>query len=78
MGRREDARQRFLRLANARVNKALKAIALVGNLSNRSNYSYSDRDVARILSAVEGAVRNCKWRFDSAGPTKGPDFKLDG
>jgi hypothetical protein len=77
MGRREDARDRFLRLANARVNKALKAIALVGNLSNRSNYSYSEADVGRVFGALDAALRNCKRRFDSAAPMKGQEFKLD-
>jgi hypothetical protein len=78
MARKEDSRDRFLRLANARVNKALKAIGLVGNLSNRSNYSYSQEDIARIFGALEGAVRSCKRRFDSVAPSRGPEFKLDG
>jgi hypothetical protein len=77
MGRREDARDRFLRLANARVNKAIKAIGLVGNLSNRSNYSYSEEDVARIFGALDGALRSCKRRFDTSAPTRGQEFKLE-
>jgi hypothetical protein len=76
MARKEDSRRRFLRLANARVNKALKAVALVGNLSNRSNYSFTEDDVVRIFGALETAVRNAKRRFESVAPSRGQEFKL--
>ncbi len=74
--RREDPRARFARLATARVTKALKAIALVGNLSERSNYSYTDADVARIFSALEQEIRDCRLRFVSSGRRKPREFKL--
>jgi hypothetical protein len=77
MARKEDTRSRFLRLANARVNKALKAVTLVGNLSNRSNYSYTEADVSRIFGALEGSLRGCKRRFDSAAPARGEEFKIE-
>ena len=34
--------EHFIELANKRVPKALKALDLVGNLSNKSNYTYSE------------------------------------
>ena len=74
--KREDPRARFTRLATARVNKALKAIALVGNLSERSNYSYSDSDVTRIFGVLEQELRDCRLRFASAGRRKPREFKL--
>ena len=46
---REEDREKFKRLAEQRVTKVLKQIKLVGNLSNRSNYEYSDGDVKKIL-----------------------------
>ena len=33
--------EHFIELANKRVPKALKALDLVGNLGNKSNYKYS-------------------------------------
>lgn len=49
---REDDRTKFVKLATARVSKALKDIQLIGNLSNRSNYDYTDDDVAKIFKAL--------------------------
>lgn len=63
-----DRRERFVSLAEARTDKALNAIRLLGNLSNRSNYEYSDADVAKIVKALESEVRTLKARFaESAG-----------
>ena len=44
-------RENFVRLAEGRVNRALKDIRLIGNLSNRSAYSYSDEDVKKTMHA---------------------------
>lgn len=63
--RRED-REKFTRLATRRVNSAIKAIQLVGNLSNRSNYSYTDEDVQKIIRALQEELQTCKRRFDLA------------
>ena len=37
-------RDRFLRLADKRVNAALNKIRLVGNLSDTRNYEYTDEE----------------------------------
>jgi hypothetical protein len=57
---RQGDRAKFVRLANARVPRALKDIALIGNLSVRSNYDYSKADAAAIISALKEAVANCE------------------
>ena len=36
---------------------------LIGNLSNRHNYSYSEEHVKQILEALEGELRQVKARF---------------
>ena len=43
-------RSTFVKLAENRVSRALKDIQLIGNLSNKSNYSYTDEDVKKINS----------------------------
>ena len=63
---REDDRQRFVELANKRVSKALKSIQLIGNLSNRSNYDYTEADVAKVIRALQEEVAACRKRFDLA------------
>lgn len=61
---RQTDRQKFVQLAEARVNKALKDIQLIGNLSNRSNYDYTDEDVERIFKALNQEIAACKKRFE--------------
>ena len=61
---REYDRQKFIRLANKRVNRALKAIQLIGNLSNRSNYDFTDDDVRKIFQALKSELKCCEERFD--------------
>jgi hypothetical protein len=59
-------REKFVDLANKRVSKALKDIQLVGNLSNRSNYDYTEEDVAKIMKALSDEVAACRRKFDVA------------
>jgi hypothetical protein len=63
---REGDREKFKRLATKRVNAALKAIQLIGNLSNKSNYDYSDEDVHRVFRALQNELNTCRKKFDLA------------
>lgn len=38
----ETKEQKFIRLAEYRMNKAIKAVESVSNLANRSSYEYSE------------------------------------
>lgn len=58
-------REKFIELAEKRVNKAIKAIRLVGNLSNKSNYKYEMEDAQKIIKALDREVRDLKARFTS-------------
>jgi hypothetical protein len=69
-------RDKFVRLANARVNKALNAIRLIGNLSNRSNYSYTEDDVEKIFRALSTALKDCKGKFQRDGSADDHTFHL--
>jgi hypothetical protein len=64
-------REKFVRLANKRVSNALRAIQLIGNLSNKSNYDYTNEDVAKILKALSDEVAACRKRFDLAQKKQG-------
>ena len=74
---REKDREKFVELAENRVNRAIKDIKLIGNLSNRSNYSYTDKDVKVIYSALKKALEDVKSRFDRKGDIADETFKLD-
>jgi hypothetical protein len=58
-----SARDNFVRLAESRTQKLLKDFDLLGNLSNRSNYSYSEDDVKLIFRAIAKKVQETELRF---------------
>ena len=74
---READRKKFIELAEKRVNRAIKDIKLIGNLSNRSNYSYTDKDAKAIYTVLKKAVDEVKASFDRKGVGEEETFKLD-
>lgn len=74
---RENDREKFVQLAHSRVNKALKDIQLIGNLSNRSNYDYTDDDITKIFRALNEEIAACKKRFDTKKKNGTTKFTLD-
>ncbi len=71
-----DKRQKFVDLAESRVTKTIKDIRLIGNLSNRSAYSYSDEDIRKIFRMLHKELEISKSRFKGDGVTKQEGFKL--
>nr|ABE10763.1 hypothetical protein ASNC1092_0032 [uncultured Prochlorococcus marinus clone ASNC1092] len=57
--------EHFVELANKRVPKALKYLDLVGNLANKSNYSYSEAQSKQIKKALRDKVNEVCKKFDS-------------
>lgn len=75
---REKDREKFVRLASARVTKALKDIQLIGNLANRSNYDYTDEDISKIFKALTDEINVCRKRFELSGKRDAaPKFTLE-
>ena len=75
---REKDREKFVNLANKRVSGALRAIRLIGNLSNRSNYDYTDEDVTKVIKALQHELNACKKRFELAKKRPGnAEFSLE-
>ncbi len=70
-------RERFVALAEARVTRTIKDLRLLGNLANRSNYSYSERDVAKIVGVLEKELRDLKKRFRNKGKNSEIVFTLE-
>lgn len=71
-----DKRQKFVDLAEARVNKALKDIQLIGNLSNRAAYEFSEADIRKIFGSLQKALDAAKSKFTREGDGASGDFKL--
>jgi len=71
-----NKRDKFIELAEARVNKTLKDMQLIGNLSNRSAYEFSEADVRKIFSALQRGLDTAKSRFTREAAGTGGEFKL--
>lgn len=77
MATNETKRERFVRLAEARTNKILDMLRLLGNCSSRSNYEYTDEDVRKIFSAIEHEMKNARAKFNGTDAQREDRFTLD-
>ena len=73
----ETKRDKFVRLAEARTNKIIDMIQLLGNCSNQSQYEYTQKDVNKIFNAIQSELDAAKKRFNKQESQKGNKFKLD-
>jgi hypothetical protein len=71
-----EKREKFVRLAEQRVNRALNDIRLIGNLSNRNAYSFNDEDIKKVFKALQKELDQARARFSDAENASGGDFKL--
>ena len=60
---KESAAERFRRIASARTNKVLEALRILGNCANRQNYEYTEKEVDKIFSAIDRAVKETRALF---------------
>ncbi len=63
----ESKHDKFLRIAEARTNKIIDMIRLLGNCSNKSTYEYDETDVKKIFFTLEQELKNCKSKFHDSG-----------
>lgn len=71
----ETAHEKFLRLGEARTQKIIDMIRLLGNCSNPYIYEYSKKDVDKIFSAIEYELEMAKKKFGETG-TSSNKFSL--
>ncbi len=64
MAKLETKADRFVRIAEARTNKIISMIQLLGNCSNRATYEYSKEDVKKIFGAIEEELKLAKAKFE--------------
>ena len=69
-------RDKFIELAEKRVNKAMHAIRLIGNLSNRNFYEYDEADVKQLTKAIESELETMRRRFSDETKKKNKIFTL--
>ena len=72
-----DKRTKFVELAESRTNKIINLIRLLGNLSRRSNYSYTKQDIDNIKKAINQELNRTLALFDKGKDAPEEDsFKL--
>ena len=71
----ETKRDKFVRLAENRMNNVLKGIELLGNLSNQNNYEYTQQDLNKIIKTLKEAVNDLEKVYDTS-TNKNRKFKL--
>lgn len=68
--------ENFVRLAEARTNKIIDMVLLLGNLSNKTNYSYTNEQVEAIFDSIQQALDETKQKFLEEPTQKRKKFRL--
>ena len=66
----ETKREKFVRIAERRVNKILSDFDSLGKCSNKKNYEYNDEDVKRMFQALEKKMKETKLLYQNSKPKK--------
>ena len=77
MSNTETKRDKFIRIAEARTNKIISMVQLLGNCSNQSQYEYTQKDVNKIFTAIQAELDSAKKRFNMQDSQEGNKFKLE-
>ena len=67
----ETKSERFVRIAEARTNKIIDMIQLLGNCANKATYEYTKDDVKQIFGAIEAELRAARAKFEASDNESG-------
>ena len=70
------SREKFVELAEKRVQKTIKSMRLIGNLANKTNYKYGDEDLKKIFSTLRRELNLVKKKFDTSSSDEEEEFRL--
>lgn len=73
---RESKAERFRRVAEARVNKIIKMVRLLGNCANPQTYAYDAAQAEKIFAALQDELGAAKERFSDSGKNGKKRFSL--
>jgi len=73
---KETNRERFIRIAESRTQKIIDMIELLGNCSNQYNYEYTQKDIDKMFSAIDTALKASKARITTENSTKDNRFRF--
>lgn len=63
---RKPKPNRFRRVAEARVNKIIKMVRLLGNCSNPAVYAYTQEQVQQIFAMLQDELDRARKRYDQS------------
>lgn len=66
----EARRDRFKRIAEARTNRLLNDIRLLGNTGNKTLYQYDQADVDKIFATIEKKLVETRAKFKTSKKEK--------
>ena len=67
--------EKFIELAEKRVNKTLNDLKLIRNLSNKNSYDYTEEQTRKIIRALQQEMELLKKSFQGSGNQE-TGFKL--
>lgn len=74
--RKEPKAERFQRVAEARVNKIIKLVRLLGNCANRLVYEYRPDQVVLIFKTLQAEMNAARMRYYTEDPRGKKRFSL--
>lgn len=72
----ETKAEKFIRLGECRMNKAIDAIGRIENLANRSAYDYTPEQVEVMFSVLESKVAEVKAKFTATKAKENTAFSF--
>ena len=72
----KNREKKFIELAEKRMTHLIKQIKLVGNLANKSNYIYTDKQANKIIKTLNDELNDVKQKFRNGKNNKQTKFKL--
>ena len=67
---RETKDEKFIRLAERRVNVVLERLVMLGQLADKKNYSYTDAQISKMFRAIESELKATKAKFREDSSTR--------
>lgn len=73
----KEKRDRFAKVAAARVQKALDALESLSKCSNKTNYEYTEADIRKMSKVLNDQLKTTLGMFHSdADPKRSKTFKF--
>jgi|TARA_Y100000991_G_scaffold203249_1_gene177751 hypothetical protein len=73
----KSKREKFVELANKRVTSAIDKLRLIGNLSDKRYYEFTEKDTKQIFDALSKELNSIKTKFMSNSKVREKEFNLD-